>query len=369
MTSHILTSVKDGIATITLNRPEALNSLSLAMIRAIRSALDTWANDAAVKAVVLQSSAEKALCAGGDIRFFYQAAQASTLQGSALLEDFFTEEYALVHRIANYAKPYISIMQGVVMGGGMGIAQPARLRIVTQSSKIAMPEVNIGLFPDVGGTRFLAHLPGQLGAYLGVTGESIAAADALHCGMADLAVQNSALEEFKDGIRNIYAPFREKMVQKAHEIYGEQNYLLPLDPQQSLLARMQPCIDRAFAQDQISKIMQALSTESRSEFQDFARATLLTMAKRSPLLMQVSLTAIRRAKTMTLADALRMERNLVRRTFEHGEVIEGVRALVIDKDNAPRWNPSAISQVTRQMVEHFFQPCWPACMHPLRDLF
>jgi len=368
MTNHVLTAVNKGTATITLNRPEALNSLSLAMIRTLRSALDNWASDKQVQGVVLHSSTERALCAGGDIRFFYQAAQAGSCEGVGLLEDFFTEEYALVHTIASYPKPYISIMQGVVMGGGMGIAEPARLRIVTQSSKIAMPEVNIGLFPDVGGTRFLSHLPGQLGIYLGVTGQTITAADTLYCGMADLALEDRAVEGFKKITPNIYGDSRKEMVQKAHEIYGYENGLMNMDLQQSSLARMRPCIDAAFAQENISEIMQALNKESRPEFKEFATATLAIMRKRSPLLMQVSLKAIRRAKSMTLAQALRMERNLVRRTFEHGEVIEGVRALVIDKDHAPRWKPAQIDQVSDAMVEHFFSPCWPASMHPLRDL-
>ncbi len=173
MTDHVLTRVANGTGMITLDRPKALNSLSLAMVRRLTEILLAWRDDAAVDAVVLASSSEKALCAGGDIRFFYEAGHATPTGGSALLEDFFTEEYALNHLIHFYPKPYIALMDGVVMGGGMGIAQggpETGLRIVTERTKMAMPEVNIGLFPDVGGSHFLSHAPGQLGNYLGLTG-------------------------------------------------------------------------------------------------------------------------------------------------------------------------------------------------------
>ena len=214
----VLTSVRDGVGRITLDRPRALNSLSLDMVRALTATLLAWRDDDQVQAVILKSSSEKALCAGGDIRFFYDAGRATPTGGSALLEDFFTEEYALNHLIHFYPKPYIAIMDGVVMGGGMGIAQGS-LRIVTDRTKMAMPEVNIGLFPDVGGSHFLSRAPGQLGHYLGLTGLTIDAADALYLGLADLFIPFSqlpalhALVEATDGaalaaaLRDFAAPF------------------------------------------------------------------------------------------------------------------------------------------------------------------
>jgi enoyl-CoA hydratase/carnithine racemase len=199
---YVQTRVADGTGVITLDRPKALNSLSLDMVRALTQTLLRWREDASVDAVVITGSSEKALCAGGDIRFFYEAGRATPTAGSAMLEDFFTEEYALNHLIHFYPKPYIALMDGVVMGGGMGIAQggpDCALRIVTERTKMAMPEVNIGLFPDVGGSHFLSHAPGKLGFYLGLTGSTIGAADALFVGLADVFVpgeQMGALHAF-----------------------------------------------------------------------------------------------------------------------------------------------------------------------------
>ncbi|MGL4575624.1 MAG: 3-hydroxyisobutyryl-CoA hydrolase, partial [Burkholderiaceae bacterium] len=194
MTEHLHTAAQYGLGVITLNRASALNSLSLPMVRALRAALDAWRHDEAVHAVLICSSSERAFCAGGDIRFFYEAARGTAMQGAALLEDFFTEEYALNYVIATYPKPYIALMNGVIMGGGMGIAETGRFRVVTDNTKMAMPEVNIGLFPDVGGTYFLSRAPGEIGTYLGLTGEIIGAADALYCGMADAYLPYSEFE-------------------------------------------------------------------------------------------------------------------------------------------------------------------------------
>jgi enoyl-CoA hydratase/carnithine racemase/quinol monooxygenase YgiN len=366
MTLPVITEIHNGLGLITLNRASALNSLSLPMVRALRTTLDAWRVDDAVHAVLIASNSEKAFCAGGDIRFFYEAANASAMHGSALLEDFFTEEYALNYVIATYPKPYMALMNGVIMGGGMGIAETGALRIVTANTKMAMPEVNIGLFPDVGGTYFLSRLPGELGTYLGLSGETIGPADALYCGLADAALPYAQFEPFKEAICNIHEPSGVKMLEKAHEYCA--SYSLALDKETCLLARMRPAIDAAFAHPSVPAILNALEQEARAQYREFAQRTAATLRKRSPLLMAVTLEALRRAKAMSLAQCLRMERNLVRRTFEHGEVIEGVRALVIDKDNTPRWNPPTVDAATPAMVEHFFAPCWSAATHPLAQL-
>jgi enoyl-CoA hydratase/carnithine racemase len=359
-TEHVQTRVANRTGIITLDRPKALNSLSLDMVRALTATLLAWRADAGVDAVVIGSSSEKALCAGGDIRFFHEAGRATPRTGSPLLEDFFTEEYALNHLIHCYPKPYIALMDGVVMGGGMGIAQggpDCGLRVVTERSKIAMPEVNIGLFPDVGGSHFLSHAPGRLGHYLGVTGVTIGAADAIHAGLADLfvpAAQLDALRALIDAtpgaalpaaIRAFAAPFAD-------------------EPGDSGLAAQRASIDRHFGADSVAAVMASLETDASP----FAQATLATLRQRSPLMMCVTREMLVRGARLGLADCLRMERSLVRRTFEHGEVLEGVRALVIDKDNAPRWNPPLLADVTPEMVAWFFEPVWPAHAHPLRDL-
>jgi len=360
MSEFVHTHVVRGTGIITLDRPRALNSLSLDMVRAMTEALLAWRDDAAIGAVVLKSSGEKALCAGGDIRFFYDAGRATPMGGSALLEDFFTEEYALNHLIHFYPKPYISLMDGVVMGGGMGIAQggpETGLRIVTDRTKMAMPEVNIGVFPDVGGSHFLSHAPGQLGTYLGLTGLTIGAADALYVGLADVFVPAAelpalhALIDASDGaalagaVRAFAAPFADQ-------------------PGISILREQRAAIDVHFGAASVSAVMASLADDGSP----FAQAALAAMKLRSPLMMSVTREMLVRGAGMSVADCLRMERGLVRRTFEHGEVIEGVRALVIDKDNRPQWNPASLDDVSPDMVEAFFAPVWPAHAHPLRAL-
>ncbi|MBJ7310325.1 enoyl-CoA hydratase/isomerase family protein [Rugamonas sp. CCM 8940] len=360
MSEFVHTSVGKRTGFITLDRPKALNSLSLAMVRALAAALQAWRDDAGVDAVVIRSSSEKALCAGGDIRFFYDVGRAGVQGGSAQLEDFFTEEYALNHLIHFYPKPYIALMDGVVMGGGMGVAQggpDCRLRIVTERSKLAMPEVNIGLFPDVGGSYFLSRAPGQLGNYLGLSGLTIGAADALYSGLADYFVPGAemaalaALIEATPGaglrqaIAAFAAPFQAAVGASA-------------------LQAERAGIDRHFGAGSVAAIMASLAGDEGA----FAQKALKAMATRSPLMMAVTHELLRRGAALDVAGCLRMERTLVRHNFEDGEVLEGVRALVIDKDNAPQWKPATLAGVTSAMVERFFTPVWPDHAHPLRHL-
>jgi len=360
MSEYVQTRVADGTGIITLDRPKALNSLSLEMVRALTETLLAWRDDAAVDAVVIRSSSEKALCAGGDIRFFHQAGHATPTGGSALLEDFFTEEYALNHLIHFYPKPYISLMDGVVMGGGMGIAQggpETGLRIVTERTKMAMPEVNIGLFPDVGGSHFLSHAPGALGMYLGLTGLTIGAADALYIGLADVFVPGAelpALHALIDGTPGAQLP---DAIRSFAAAFAAQAGASELEARRTL-------VDRHFGADSVQAVMASLEGDA----DPFAQKALAAMRQRSPLMMCVTREMLVRGATMDVAGCLRMERSLVRRNFEHGEVLEGVRALVIDKDNAPKWNPPALEGVTLEMVARFFEPVWPAHAHPLRHL-
>lgn len=362
MSEFVLTAINNNIGFITLDRPKALNSLSLDMVRAITAALLGWRNNSSVQAVVIRSSSEKAFCAGGDIRFFHEAGHSTPQGGSALLEDFFTEEYALNHLIHHYPKPYVAMMDGIVMGGGMGVAQGGasnRLRIVTDRTRMAMPEVNIGLFPDVGGSYFLSRAPGQLGTYLGVTGDIIRAIDALYAGLADIFIPTTALPalfnmlashdggDIRQAIQTFAAPFKKEA-----------------DPNASTLAMQRDAIDRHFSHDDVLAIISSLANDEST----FAKETLATMKKRSPLMMCVTLSQLRRGITMGVAECLRMERLMVRRSFEHGEVLEGIRSVVIDKDNTPKWHPASLEAVTPEMIARFFEPAWPAHAHPLRDL-
>ncbi|SEO50769.1 Enoyl-CoA hydratase/carnithine racemase [Duganella sp. CF517] len=360
MSELVHTGIVNGTGFITLDRPKALNSLSLPMLRTITAALLAWRDDSDVAAVAIRSSSDKAFCAGGDIRFFHDAGRATPQAGSALIEDFFTEEYALNHLVHSYPKPYIALMDGVVMGGGMGIAQSgphSRVRIVTGRTRMAMPEVNIGLFPDVGGSYFLSRAPGALGRYLGVTGVTIGAADALYAGLADhyvpadeLEVLDAILEstpgaELVEAIAAFAQPFRGAA--GAGRLEAERD-----------------AIDRHFGAGSVPAIVASLASDAGA----FARETVRAMASRSPLMMSVTHELIRRGAALDMAGCLRLERALVRRVFAHGEVLEGVRALVVDKDNAPRWNPPSLEEVTGEMVRGLFEPVWPDYAHPLRHL-
>jgi enoyl-CoA hydratase/carnithine racemase len=360
MSEYVQTRVANGTGIITLDRPKALNSLSLDMVRAMTASLLAWRSDASVDAVVITSSSEKALCAGGDIRFFHQAGHATPLGGSALLEDFFTEEYALNHLIHFYPKPYIALMDGVVMGGGMGIAQggpDCGLRIVTERTKMAMPEVNIGLFPDVGGSHFLSHAPGALGMYLGLTGLTIGAADALYVGLADVFVPSEKLPALQELIASTPGAQLAQAIRAFAAPFAVQAGASELQAQRTL-------VDRHFGAGSVAAVMASLEGDEHP----FAQKALAAMRQRSPLMMCVTREMLARGAALDVADCLRMERSLVRRNFEHGEVLEGVRALVIDKDNAPQWSPPTLDAVTPEMVARFFEPVWPAHAHPLRDL-
>lgn len=350
------------IGFINLNRPKALNSLSLDMVRSITQALLQWKDDTDIKCVVIQSAHDRGFCAGGDIRFFYTAGQASPQQGSALLEDFFTEEYWMNYLIHHFPKPYMAVMDGIVMGGGMGIAQcgtPSRIRIVTERTRMAMPEVNIGIFPDIGASYFLSHTPGNIGTYFAVTGDTIVAADALYADLADVFIPSSELpalrtmltstiiEDFPAAIRDFASPFTAQ-----------------IESVESTLMTERDTIDRHFSHASIPAIIASLEQDSSL----FARNALSLMRTRSPLMMCVTLEQIQRGASMTIADCLRMERNMIRHCFERSEAFEGIRAVVIDKDNAPKWNPALLDDVTPEMVAEFFTPAWPAYVHPLRDL-
>jgi len=359
----VLTEVRGAVGCITLNRPRALNALSLSMIRALASALLAWREDPAVQAVAIRGMGKEgpfgAFCAGGDIRFFHQA----VLRADAELEDFFTEEYALNHLIHHYPKPYIAFMDGGVMGGGMGISQGAKLRIVTPRTKMAMPETNIGLFPDVGGGWFLARSPGHGGEWLALTSEVIAAGDALALQLADVCFDAARLPEAWDALAAL------PQFDAATLRGWQQRYLADAPPATLPLDTIARCFD----QPDVLHIVQALAGEAG----EWAAATVKALRTHSPLMLEVTLEQIRRGATMSLAEELRMERDMVRHCFNTrhldrfmaaSDTMEGIRALVIDKDRQPKWNPARLEEVNRNMVAGFFVSPWPAHAHPLREL-
>lgn len=357
----VIAETRRNVGVVTLNRPQALNALSLGMIRQVTQALLRWRDDAQVVAVVLRGATQEgkgvAFCAGGDIRFFHQAA----LAGDPRLEDFFTEEYSLNHLIHTYPKPTVALMDGIVMGGGMGLAQGAAMRVVTERAKLAMPETNIGLFPDVGGGYFLSRCEGHIGEYLALTGQVAGAGDAIALGLADFYMPSSQLgalvETLGDQPMESGAQVRASVVAATQAVPAAQ------------WTERRADIDRHFGGESVDATFASL----QSDGSEWAAATLATLRKRSPLMMAVTLEQIRRARSMSLADDLRMERDLVRHCFHlrpgaASETVEGVRALAVDKDHAPKWNPAHAEDVTREMVEAFFESPWPPHAHPLRML-
>ena len=362
MSDYIQSRIVNSIGCITLDRPQALNALSLEMVRTLTTILRTWQHDNAITAVLIDSSSAKAFCAGGDIRFFHQVGTSGPQGGSASLEDFFTEEYALNHLTHCYSKPFITLLDGIVMGGGMGLAQSGpqcRFAVVTDRTKMAMPEVNIGLFPDVGGTYFLSRTLGQIGTFIGLTGTVIDAADALYCGLADVFVPSAELES----LRHVVTRFEGDDLRTALYDFSAV-FSAHCDVSTSNLARHRSVIERHFSFDTVAEIMASLATDSGT----FVQQAMHAMLQRSPMMLCVTLEALRRGATLSLADCLRMERTMVRRTFEHGEVLEGIRAAVVDKDHLPAWNPPQLQDVRSASVAGFFESAWPPHAHPLRDL-
>ncbi|VVQ15788.1 Carnitinyl-CoA dehydratase [Pseudomonas fluorescens] len=347
----VLTAVRNQIGHLTLNRPDGLNALTLPMIRALWQQLQAWEDDPQIFAVVLRATGEKAFCAGGDIRALYDSYQA----GDNLHSIFFEEEYALDQYIHSYAKPILALMDGFVLGGGMGLVQGASLRVITERVKMGMPEVGIGYFPDVGGSYFLSRLPGEVGLYLGVTGRQIRAADALYTGLADWCLSSNLLVEFdrcldymtwtthpREALRSLLATLA------SNKIAGAE------------LKAFRPAIDEYFALSDIQSIRSALLSETRPEFQDWAEETVKLIDSRSPLAMSVTLELLRRGRTMPLSECFELELHLVRQWFAKGDIMEGGRSLLIDKDKNPRWNPPTLEATPVELVRDFFKDFTPA---------
>ena len=323
---------------ITLNRPKALNALSHAMVAPMMQALTRWIDDSAVALVILDGAGDRGLCAGGDVNALYHS---RATQGSALARRFWADEYPLNALIGRYPKPVVAIQDGIVMGGGIGLSGHASFRIATERSMLAMPETTIGLIPDVGGTWLLSQAPGQLGPYLGLLGHRMSAGDAIYAGFSDTCVQAARLPELVRVLSETDEPISAAIAGFA------------VAPPPSVLARHQTEIDAAFGHDTVEGIVTAL----RAMPGEFAEKSLKEFAARSPLSLKVTLAAIRRARSLaSLERALEVEYRLCVRLFEHGEFPEGIRALLIDKDRKPAWNPPRLEDIAPDMVEAFFAP-------------
>jgi enoyl-CoA hydratase/carnithine racemase len=353
--AEVLSEIRNHVAVVTLNRPEALNALSIDMILELRSLLRGYAADPQIHAVLLQGAGDKAFCAGGDIRALYQSFKDS----GSLHREFFVKEYPLDYLLYAYPKPYAVLMDGITMGGGMGIAQGSTLRIVGERTRIAMPEVAIGFFPDVGASYFLSRLPGALGVYLALTGIQIRGVDALYCQLADVYLAPPAIESLTGDLTALKwsedPPADWRRFIRARAALG-----LPA-PSLSLL---RPGIDAHFSQPTVPAILASLEAETRPEYADWARQSAKLMRSRSPTMLCVTLRQLQRGKELSLAACFRMELAMAQQSFLQGDFVEGVRALIIDKDNAPQWKPGRIEEVTDAMIDAFFRNRWSASAHP-----
>ncbi|MBI2305981.1 MAG: enoyl-CoA hydratase/isomerase family protein [Rhodocyclales bacterium] len=335
--AEVLFSRLDGVGIVSLNQPQVLNALDLPTIRQIAAQLDDWADDPSLRAVLFRSAGGRAFCAGGDIRSLYRHA----LAGAPELGQFFDEEYALDCRIHRYPKPTIALMDGVVMGGGMGIGQGCSLRIVTERTRMAMPETAIGLFPDVGASFFLSRLPPALANYLGLVGLAISGADALACGLADRLVPSDVLDELPTLIGRI-----DDDAWPAEIPRGTMPDVFAPD--------VRAAIDRHFSVAGIDGIMASLAGDGEPGSRDWSARTLAQMEKHSPLMLCVTHAQLQRGRGLALEACFGMERGLMRHCFAHGDAREGIRALLVDKDRAPRWQHANVADVDPALVNFFF---------------
>ncbi len=333
----ILVNVRNGVGILTLNRPKAINSLNAAMVSGMAAALDAWEHDDTVHTVLLTGAGERGLCAGGDVVALYHSAKV----GGADARRFWYDEYRLNARIGSYPKPYVALMDGIVMGGGVGVAAHGSVRVATDSTKMAMPEVGIGFIPDVGGTYLLSRAPGALGLHAALTGAPFSGADAIAMGFADHYVPHDSLAEFteavvNDGVEHALA---------AHAI----------EPPASPLLAHRDWIDTCYAGDTVADILAALREHGTA-----AGDAANLIATRSPVSLAVTLQAVRRAaKLDTLEEVLQQEYRTSCASVRSHDFVEGIRAQLVDKDRNPQWSPASNAEVTQADVDAYFVPADP----------
>jgi enoyl-CoA hydratase len=334
---EILTSVDGGAGRLSLNRPKAIHSLTLGMCETMSAALMGWRDDAAVQAIIIDHAEGRGFCAGGDIRQIADGAA----QGGAGARAFFLAEYRLNHQLFTYAKPVVAFMDGITMGGGVGISQPARYRIATENTRFAMPETGIGLFPDVGGGWYLSRLEGRVGIYLALTGARLDGADCLALGLATHYLPAEALAEAK-----------QRIAADPAGIDGILTRLSVASPEARIVGNIGQ-INRLFASNVLEEILAALDDDAS----EWAAKELATLRTKSPQACKISLRQLAAGASLTdFADDMLMEYRIASRVAVLPDFTEGVRALIIDKDNAPVWDPQTPENMTQDMLDAIFAP-------------
>lgn len=358
-----------GIGIATLNAPKTLNGLSLEMTRLLDAQLRRWAEDAAIACVVLQGAGEKAFCAGGDLHALYRSMREYRERGSTDITSntyaaaFFEEEYRLDHFIHTYPKPLLCWGHGIVMGGGIGLMSGASHRVVTERSKLAMPEIGIGLFPDVGGSWLLARVPRGGGLFLALTGAPLNAGDAIYAGLADVCIDSAQQQAVLDALvaqrwQGRSQPDRDALTALLQG-FAQAPAAGPLQAHADTIARL----GQAGALEQVVAAIAALQSDDA-----WLQTAQATLAAGAPSSARLSWELQHRAAHLTLAQTFRLEYIVALHVAAHGDFAEGIRALLIDKDRSPHWNPATLAQADARWAEAFFVSPWPESAHPLADL-
>lgn len=339
-TDEIITEMRGSAGLIRLNRPRAINSLNEAMVSGMKAALDRFARDPDIVCVVLSGEGERGLCAGGDVRLIYEARAAS----EAERERFWREEFPLNYMIATYPKPFIALMDGIVMGGGVGISAHGRYRIVTERTRLAMPETAIGYFPDVGATWLLPKARGETGTWLGLTGKEIGAADAIYAGLADYHVTSERLPNLVQALSEVAF---------AADINDVIERFSSTPEQDGFLGSQRSSIDSAFGFDSVDEILNALGAREDA----FSRDTLATLQQRSPTSLKLTLRLLRQGRRSSgLIECLEREFSAGCEVLRNHDFYEGVRAALIDKDRNPKWKPATLEEVDEGAIERYLVP-------------
>jgi enoyl-CoA hydratase len=331
--ADVLFERRGHLGVVTLNRPKAVNALTLGMVTAMLAQLTAWADDASVATVLVRGAGDRGLCAGGDIVAIYR----DMVEGTGQAPEFWATEYRLNALIARYPKPYVAFMDGLVLGGGVGISAHGSVRLVTERTRTGMPETTIGFVPDVGGTLLLSRAPGESGTHAALTGAHLSGADALFLGLADHFVPSENLPALVEALESSTAEAAvERFVQ---------------EPPDSALEEQREWIDAAYATDDAEEVVRRLRAAG-GEAAD-AAATIET---KSPTAVKLTLESLRRARGLSLEEALAQEYRVGLRSLEGTDFREGIRAQVVDKDRNPRWKPASLAEVTAADVEHYFAP-------------
>ena len=340
MTLDIVFTQERHIGLITLQRVPALNALTLPMLLALEHQLSLWKNDSSIHAVVIQAAAGKAFCAGGDVRSLYEGRNAGEQQ-----MQFFWHEYRLNHFIHHFEKPYIALMDGVTMGGGVGISLHGSHPVASEQFMFAMPETGIGFFPDIGASYLLARCPGFFGNYLGLTGSRLGAADAKALGLVKYLISADKLQ------LALSALIDANLSADAHTEVDTclQRFAMPAEP--SAIIQLQSAIDDCFKGPEVESILASLATYDDIWHQE----TLSALMQKAPLSLKVTLAQLQKAQCMSMADCVKMDYCLAGHFMRDHDFYEGVRALLIDKDKTPHWQPNSLSQVTDALVADYFE--------------